>query len=70
MSDRAQRLLDALMEYKNESRPDGYPLQTIYSFLKNYNSGERFYSEIEEDYEALTVDEEKQVIKAFLEFAY
>ena len=69
MSDRAQRVLDAFMEY-DANEGIGYPLQTIYSFLKNYNSGKRFYSKIEEDYEELTVEEEKQVINGFLESAY
>ena len=69
MSDRAQRVLDALMEY-DANEGIGYPLQTIYSFLKNYNSGKRFYSEIEEDYEELTAEEERQVIEAFLENSY
>ena len=57
MSDRAQRVLDALTEY-DEDYGNGYPIQVISEFFND------------EDYEALTVDEEKQVIKAFLEFAY
>lgn len=65
MSDRAQRVLDALMDYDAENGT-GYPISTIYYFLDSYNN----YEAYDEDYEALTVDEEKQVIKAFLEFAY
>ena len=61
MSDRAQRVLDALTEY-DEDYGNGYPIQVISEF---FNDGKN-----DEDYEALTVDEEKQVIKAFLEFAY
>lgn len=64
MSDRAQRVLDTLMEY-NAYRSNKYPMTSIYGFLKS--------SEIErvgEDYDELTVDEEKQIIKAFLELAY
>ncbi len=64
MSDRAQRVLDALMDFD----ADGdfkYPMESIYNFLKSVS-----IAEIIKDYEALTVDEEKQVIKAFLEFAY
>lgn len=67
MSDRAQRVLDALIEYKNDFWHDGLPLQAIYNFLDNYKFGKIFYSEMEEDYESLTINEEKQVIKAFLE---
>ena len=64
MSDGAQRVLDALIEY-NADRNNKYPMTSIYRFLK--------YGEVEkvgEDYYALTVDEEKQIIKAFLESAY
>jgi len=65
MSDRAQRVLDALMEYRNEYKI-GYPFQVMHDFLDMYNHS----IELQEDYEELTVEEEKQVIKAFLEFAY
>jgi len=61
MSDRAQRVLDALTEY-DEDCGNGYPIQVISEFFNDEKN--------DEDYEALTVDEEKQVIKAFLEFAY
>jgi len=44
MSDRAQRVLDALMDYKDVFWHDGYPLQTIYNFLDNYKAGKIFYS--------------------------
>jgi len=64
MSGRAKRVLDALTEY-DEDCGNGYPIRSISEFLDDENS-----TSIEEDYEALTVDEEKQVIKAFLEFAY
>jgi len=65
MSERAQRVLYALMEFKNEYKV-GYPFQVIHDFLDVYNRS----IELQEDYKALTVDEEKQVIQAFLEFAY
>ena len=64
MSDRAQRVLDALMDYDAESGI-GYPIISIVEFFDDEN-----IIPVDEDYEALTVDEEKQVIKAFLEFAY
>ena len=64
MSDRAQRVLDALMDY-DAKIGYGYPILTIIKFFDDETS-----ASIEEDYEALTADEEKQVIKAFLEFAY
>ena len=63
MSNRAQRVLDALMEYD----ADGglYPIMSILNFFDDDN-----ITSIDEDYEVLTVEEEKQVIQAFLEFAY
>jgi hypothetical protein len=64
MSDLAQRVLDELMEYDSNCG-NGYPIGSICNFFNNENT-----ESIDEDYEALTVDEEKQVIKAFLEFAY
>ena len=64
MSDRAQRVLDALMEYDSNDN-NKYPIQSILGFFEDESS-----ASIEEDYEALTVDEEKKVIKSFLEFAY
>jgi len=63
MSDRAQRVLDALMKYDSEYGT-GYPFQVISSFLDMHSHG------LEEDYDLLTVNEEKQIIQAFLEFAY
>jgi len=69
MSDEAQRVLDALMEYDAECEFK-FPMQVITGFLDKYNDGELAYLTFEADYESLTVDEEKQVIKAFLEFAY
>ena len=64
MSDRAQRVLDALTGF-DANCGNGYPILSICRFFHNGN-----IASIEEDYEALTVDEEKQVIKAFLEFSY
>lgn len=63
MSDRAQRVLDALMEY--DANNGLYPIMSIMNFLDSESS-----EVISEDYELLTAEEEKQVIKAFLEFAY
>lgn len=64
MSDRAQRVLDALMEY-DDSEGIEYPIRSIIEFFDDENT-----TPVDEDYEVLTADEEKQVIKAFLEFAY
>lgn len=64
MSDRAQRVLDALMEYDN-NQDVRYPIKSLHYFVMTIDS-----HEIDEDYEALTVEEEKQVIQAFLEFSY
>jgi len=64
MSDRAQRVLDALMKFDATNEYD-YPLEALHDFVTNISS-----FKIIGDYEALTVDEEKQIIKAFLEFAY
>ena len=63
MSDRSQRVLHALIEYYLDKYV--YPIQAIREFFDTENN-----ASIEEDYEALTVDEEKQVIQAFLKFAY
>ena len=68
MSDRAQRVLDALIEY-DDNKGIEYPILAISDFFDN-ETIESFDKNIEEDYESLTVEEEKQVIKAFLEFAY
>ena len=57
MSGRAKRVLDALTEY-DEDCSNGYPIQVISEFFND------------ENIETLTAEEEKQVIKAFLEFAY
>lgn len=65
MSDRAQRVLDALMDYDADNKFD-YPIQAITKFFVNI----KLSFDLDEDYEALTADEEKQVIQAFLEFAY
>ena len=65
MSDRAQRVLDALMDYDADNKFD-YPIQAIIKFFANV----KLNFDLDEDYEALTADEEKQVIQAFLEFAY
>lgn len=69
MSDRAQRVLDALMEYDSKCDYE-FPMQVISGFIDNYNSGRCFYPEMEEDYEELTAEEERQVIEAFLENSY
>lgn len=64
MSDRAQRVLDALTDF-DANCGNGYPLLSICRFFDNGNS-----ESIDKDYEALTADEEKQVIQAFLELSY
>jgi len=70
MSDREQRVLDALIEY-DDNKGIEYPILAISEFFDFDNENiESFDKNIEEDYEALTAEEEKQVIKAFLEFAY
>lgn len=69
MNDRAQRVLDVLMDYDAECGL-GFPMQVITGFLDEYNRGNSFYPAMEDDYDSLTADEEKQVIQAFLEFAY
>lgn len=69
MSDRAQRVLDALMDYDAKYKLK-FPIQAISGFFDNENIVLVGGGSIDEDYEALTVDEEKQVIEAFLEFAY
>lgn len=68
MSDRAQRVLDALMDY-DANEDVRYPIKSINYFFDD----DRILSndmKIEEDYESLTVEEEKQVINGFLESAY
>jgi len=69
MRDEAQRVLDALMDYDAECE-FRFPMQVITGFLDKYNRGNSLYPAMEEDYDSLTADEEKQVIEAFLEFAY
>ena len=68
MSDRAQRVLDSLMEYDSNC-DNGYPIMSI-SYFFHYENITLTDGNVDEDYEALTVEEEKQVIKAFLEFEY
>lgn len=68
MSDRAQRVLDALMEYDADN-DIGYPITAIIEFFDGENIVS-FDKNIGKDYEALNAEEEKQVIQAFLEFAY
>ncbi|WP_300559659.1 hypothetical protein [Companilactobacillus sp.] len=63
MSDQAQRVLDALMDY--DANYGLYPIMSILNFFDDEN-----ITQVDGDYELLTADEEKQVIKAFLEFAY
>jgi len=65
MSDRAQRVLDALIEYDEECE-SGFPIKVISGFFSN----NKVNDDLQEDYEALTGEEEKQVIEAFLKFAY
>ena len=65
MSDQAQRVLDALMDYDADNEFE-YPIQAISKFFANV----KLNFDLDEDYEALTADEEKEVIQAFLEFAY
>nr|DAQ69852.1 MAG TPA: hypothetical protein [Caudoviricetes sp.] len=64
MNDRAQRVLDALTKFDADSGYE-YPITSISKFF-----GDMFNTAVNDDYEALTAEEEKQVIKAFLEFAY
>ena len=64
MSYRAQRVLDALTRFDDDGEYI-YPLHSLHDFVTNING-----FKVSEDYETLTVEEEKQVIKAFLEFAY
>ena len=64
MSDRAQRVLDALMDFEDDNRFE-YPISAIRKFFDSAT-----IESINEDYEALTAEEEKQVIEAFLKFAY
>ena len=64
MSNRAQRVLDELMEY-DADKEFGYPIISIIEFFDDEN-----ITPVDEDYELLTADEERQVIEAFLEFAY
>lgn len=65
MSEQAQSVLDALMDFDKENGT-GYPISTIYYFFYIYYKSGAY----NEDYESLSIDEEKQVIEAFLEFAY
>jgi len=67
MSNRAQRVLDALIECDAKFRSG--PILSISYFFDSENVG-LTCGKVEKDYEALTVDEEKQVIRAFLESAY
>ena len=64
MRDEAQRVLDALMDYDADNK-FAYPILAICNFFNDESSGLT-----DEDYEALTVEEEKQVINGFLESAY
>lgn len=68
MSEQAQRVLDALMGC-DAKHGNGYIIQAIGSFYEFVNSDD-CDEELSDDYEALSLDEEKQVIQAFLEFAY
>lgn len=64
MSERAQRVLDVLIE-NDATGGYGYPLKSLYYFFMGIND-----FKISEDYKALTVDEEKQIIEEFLEHSY
>lgn len=64
MSDRAQRVLDTLVDFDATSEY-GYPFKSLHDFVMDIDS-----FEISQDYELLTAEEEKQVIKKFLEIAY
>ena len=64
MSDRAQRVLSELLKY-DTNNGCGFPMLAICEFVKGKNN-----TPICEEYELLTIKEERQVIKAFLEFAY
>ena len=64
MSDRAQRVLNALMDY-DADQGLGYPIISIIEFFDDENS-----TPVDEDYEVLTAEEESQVIEAFLDFQY
>lgn len=64
MSDRAQRILDALIRFDDDGEYS-YPLNSLHDFVTNING-----FEVSEDYEALTIEEERQVIEAFLEHSY
>lgn len=64
MSDRAQRVFDTLMEY-DADEGIGYPIVSIIRFF-----GDKNIEAVNEYFESLTAEEEKQVIQAFLEFAY
>lgn len=64
MSDRAQRVFDTLMEY-DADEGIGYPIASIIRFF-----GDKNIEAVNEYFESLTAEEEKQVIQAFLEFAY
>ena len=68
MSDRAKRVLDALM-YFDEKLGSKSPIFSISYFFDSENVG-LTCGKVYEDYEALTIEEEKQVIEAFLKFAY
>ncbi|MGK1708129.1 hypothetical protein ACR934_27005, partial [Klebsiella pneumoniae] len=59
-----KRLLNALIKYDVDNRFN-YPILTILEFFNDENSGI-----VDKDYQLLTAEEEKQVIQAFLEFAY
>ena len=62
MSERAQRVLDALMEFESF-----FPIETIGSF-RNFVNSDDCNGKLSDDYESLNVNEEKQIIKVFLKF--
>ena len=64
MSDRAQRVLDALIHYYY-TNGYSFPFKSLHDFVMDIDS-----LKINADYDLLTVDEEKQIIEAFLEHSY
>ena len=65
MSDEAQRVLDALMEYDSKSVLR-CPMTSIQKFIESLEKN----ISIDDDYQSLSVEEEKQVIESFFKFAY
>jgi len=64
MSGGAQRVLDALIGYDKECGLE-FPIQAISDFFSEGSS-----TLMNEDYQELTAEEERQIIEAFLEHSY